>query len=73
MTRAGYKRTTISRIGAGIGIVCGVLGLLGGLTDHAWKLGPTGWFAGGILLTIIAVFVQLDGAFAFQRESAKSA
>jgi hypothetical protein len=73
MTRVGYKRTTIARIGTGAGFVCGVLGVLGSLTNHAWKLGPVGWFEGGILLAVIAIFVQLDGAFASQKESGKPA
>jgi len=71
MVRVGDKRTTISRIGAALGFVCGVLGLLGGLTNHAWRLGPVGWFDGGILLAVIAIFVQVDGAAAFQKASGK--
>ena len=62
----GSKRTTIGRIGAVLGLVCGVIGLLAGLTDHTWKLWPFGWFAGGTLLTLIALFLLLDGAIAFQ-------
>ncbi len=73
MTGVGYKRTMIARIGTAIGAGCGILGLLAGLTNHAWKLGTGGWFEGGILLTLIAMFVLLDGAFAFQKESGKSA
>ena len=73
MRSVGFKRTMIARIGAAIGFVCGILGVLAGLTNHAWKLGTGGWFEGGILLTLIAMFVLLDGAFAFQKESGKSA
>ncbi len=65
--RVGYKRTLIARLGTGLGFLCGVIGLLAGLTDHAWKLSPFGWFLGGILLTLIAVFVLVDGAMAYQR------
>ena len=68
MRIVGYKRTRIARIGAAIGFVCGVLGLLAGLTNHTWKFGPEGWFEGGILLTLIAMFVHLDGMFAFQKD-----
>ena len=68
MRNVGYKRTRIARTGAAIGFVCGVLGLLAGLTEHSWKLGPEGWFTGGILLTLIARFVLLDGMFAFQKD-----
>ena len=68
MRNVGYKRTMIARIGAAIGFVCGVLGLLAGLTNHTWKLGPAGWLDGGILLTLIAMFILLDGMFAFQKD-----
>jgi hypothetical protein len=63
----GCKRTLIARHGAGLGFVCGVIGLLACLTDHLWKLGPVGWFTGGALLTLIAVFVLVDGAIAYQK------
>lgn len=63
----GYKRTTIARIAAAVGFVCGLLGLLAGVTGHVWKLGATGWFTGGALLILIAVFVLFDGAVAFQK------
>ena len=63
----GCKRTMIARHGAGLGFVCGVIGLLAGLTGHLWKLGPVGWFTGGALLTVIAVFVLVDGAIAYQK------
>ena len=60
----GYKRILIGRIGAALGFVCGFIGLLAGLTDHTWKLWPMGWFTGGSLLTLIAVFLLLEGAIA---------
>jgi len=60
----GHRRTLGARIGAILGVVCGLIALLAGLTDHAWKFGVSGWFAGGGLL--------VDGALASQgiRESA---
>ena len=63
----GSKRTTIGRIAAALGFVCGVLGLLAGLTEHIWKLWPVGWFAGGTLLTLLALFLLVDGAIASQK------
>lgn len=63
----GSKRTTIGRIAAALGFVCGVIGLLAGLTEHIWKLWPVGWFSGGALLTLLALFLLLDGATASQR------
>jgi hypothetical protein len=68
----GCKRTVIARHGAGLGFVCGVIGLVAGLTGHSWKLGPVGWFAGGALLTLIAVFVLVDGAIAYQKSKGAS-
>ena len=69
MKDVGYKRTMIARIGAALGFVCGIIGLLAGLTGHLWKLWPLGWFTGGTLLTLIAIYVLLDGMIAFQKGS----
>ena len=63
----GAKRTMIGRIAGGLGFLCGVIGLVGGLTGHVWKLGPGGWFVGGTLLTLLALFVLVDGAIAQQK------
>ncbi len=63
----GLKRTTLARIGAGVAFLCGVIGVLAGITDHTWKLSPLGWFTGGTLLALIALFVLVDGAVAFER------
>ena len=68
MRNVGHKRRTIARIGAAMGFICGMLGLLAGLTDHNWKLGAFGWFEGGVLITLIGVFLLLDGMFAFQKD-----
>lgn len=63
----GEKRTMMARVGAALGFLCGVIGLLAGLTEHAWKLGPLGWFTGGTLLTLLAVYALVDGAIAFEK------
>ncbi len=63
----GEKRTIVARIGAALGFLCGVIGLLAGLTQHVWKLGPLGWFTGGTLLTLLAVYALVDGAIASQK------
>ena len=63
----GYKRTVIARVGAALGFVCGALGLLAGLMGYTWKLGPIGWFTGGAVVTLIALYVLLDGAIASQK------
>jgi bacteriorhodopsin len=63
----GATRTLIARIFASIGFICGIIGLAAGMEDRIWKLSPWGWFTGGILLMLIALFVLLDGAIAFQK------
>jgi len=63
----GEKRTMVAHIGAALGFLCGVIGLLAGLTQDVWKLGPLGWFTGGTLLTLLAVYALVDGAIAFQK------
>jgi hypothetical protein len=63
----GEKRTMVARAGAALGFLCGVIGLLAGLTQHSWKLAPLGWFAGGTLLTLLALYALVDGAIAFQK------
>ena len=63
----GEKRTMVARIGAALGFLCGVIGLLAGLTQPVWNLGPLEWFTGGTLLTLLAVYALVDGAIAFQK------
>ena len=63
----GIKRTIIARTAAVLGFVCGLIGVSAGLTDHAWKLGAIGWFTGGGLLLLLALFVILDATLAFRR------
>ncbi len=66
----GTKRTIIARVAGALGFVCGLIGLLAGLTGHTWKLGAIGWFTGGGLLILVAVYVLVDGAIAFQKTRA---
>lgn len=63
----GEKRTTGARVAAALGFLCGVIGLVAGLTGHAYKLGPLGWFTGGTLLALLAIYALVDGAIAFQK------
>lgn len=63
----GTKRTMVGRIGAGLGLLCGWIGLLAGITEHTWKLWPVGWFTGGTLLALLALFALLDGAIVAQK------
>ena len=63
----GLRRTTIGRIAAGLGCLCGMIGLLSSITNSLWILSPHGWGTGGILLILLAVFVLLDGAVSFEK------
>jgi hypothetical protein len=63
----GYRRMMVARIGAALGFGCGTLGLLAGLMDRTWILGYFGWFLGGSLLTLVALFALVDGAIASQK------
>ena len=54
----------VARLLVLLSLVCGVIGLVAGLSAHNWKLGPVGWFTGGGLLALIGVFVLADGAAA---------
>jgi hypothetical protein len=57
-------RTMVARLMALAAFACGVIGLVAGLTGHSWKLGPEGWFVGGVLLAVLGVFMLVDGAAA---------
>ena len=63
----GIKRIAIARIAALFGFVCGLIGISAGLTEHQWRLGAIGWFTGGGLLLLIALFVVLDATLAVRR------
>ena len=63
----GYKRTVAARVSGTLGFACGLLGLLAGLTGHAWKFGVTGWFTSGCLLGLLGILALVDGAIAAQR------
>jgi hypothetical protein len=69
----GLKRTTIARIAAGFGCLCGAIGLLTGVTKSFWVLSPHGWGTGGILLVLIALVVLVDGAVSFEKSRVLSA
>lgn len=52
----------LARVLIALAFVCGLIGLVAGLTTHMWKLGATGWFTGGGLLALIGLFMLVDGA-----------
>lgn len=68
----GSKRTRVGQIAAVLGFLCGVIGFLAGFTVHSWKLSPAGWFTGGSLLLLIALFVLVDGAIASMKTHPES-
>ena len=63
----GSTRGLIARNLAVIGFLCGLIGLLAGVQDRVWKLAPWGWFTGGMLLLLLAIYLMLDGAIAFMK------
>jgi hypothetical protein len=44
-------------------LACGAIGLAAGLIDRMWKLGPTGWFTGGIVLAVLSLITLADHYF----------
>jgi peptidoglycan/LPS O-acetylase OafA/YrhL len=60
----GQQRTMAARGAAALGFLCGLIGLVAGATVHSWKFGAIGWFTGGALLALLAVFALVDGALA---------
>lgn len=63
----GLKGTTIARIAAASGCLCGAIGLLAAITHQPLWLAPHGWGKGAILLLLIALFVLVDGMVSFEK------
>ena len=63
----GLKRTTIARIAAALGSLCGVIGLLTSVTKNMFMLAPHGWGVGSILLMLISLYVLVDGMISFEK------
>ena len=63
----GQRRILAARVAAGVGFLCGVLGLIAGAEDRFWKFGSAGWFTGGSLLVLLALVALIDGALASQK------
>ena len=59
--RVGSKRTLIARLGAGLGFLCGVIGLLAGLTHH--PASPAASPAGKAPYVVIMSPTERDGAY----------
>ncbi len=58
------RRIALARLLMLAALACGVIGLIVGLGDRVWKLGPTGWFTGGSLLAVLTLVVLADEYFA---------
>ena len=52
----------LARLGAVIGALCGVIGFFGGLAELPWRLGVSGWFSGGLLISLVSLVVLVDAA-----------
>ena len=52
----------LARLGAVIGALCGVIGFFGGLAELPWRLGVSGWFGGGLLISLVSLVVLVDAA-----------
>jgi len=63
----GLKRTTIARIAAGLGFLCGAIGLLSAITNTPMRLAPHGWSNGALLFLLTALFILVDGAVSFEK------
>ena len=56
----GDLKVTFARLLMLSAVACGIIGLVIGVVDREWKLGVTGWFTGGTLLTTLAILVLAD-------------
>ncbi len=56
------RKVMLARLGAAIGALCGVIGFFGGLAELPWRLGVTGWFSGGLLMSLVSLVVLVDSA-----------
>ena len=54
------RQTLLARLMIIGASACGVVGLAVGIIDRTWKLGVTGWFAGGTLLAALAIAILVD-------------
>ncbi len=49
-------------------VLCGLIGLIGGIVGRSWRLGAVGWFTGGTLLAVLALFLLVDMYVVLRRE-----
>ena len=54
-------KTVLARIFALAALGCGIAGVvLSFFEGRVWNLGVLGWFTGGVLLALLAIFLVLD-------------
>lgn len=65
----GLKRTTIARVAAGIGALCGAVGLLNVITNNpsTLRMAAHGWANAATLFLLIALYVLADGMVSFEK------
>ncbi len=62
-------RIWLGRLGAVGALACGILGLIVGFSDDlTWKLGTSGWFAGGAVAALLAIVMYLEDAAAARKQ-----
>ena len=67
---SGAKRTLAARLMAGTACICGVLGFTLSPPSHQTaELADFDWFAGGMLFLLLAIYLLIDGAVAFQKSN----
>ena len=49
-------------------VLCGLIGLIIGIVGRSWRLGAVGWFTGGTLLAVLALFLLVDMYVVLRRE-----
>ena len=56
-------RILLARLFMLAALACGLIGLVAGLIEKEWRLGPEGWFTGGTLLAVLSLVVLADEYF----------
>lgn len=60
-------RRLLAWLGALGALTCGIIGLVAGFAGKEWQRGATGWFTGGTVAALLAVFLLLDEYADFRR------
>ena len=59
----------LGRLGALSALVCGIIGLIAGVSDElTWKLGAEGWFAGGAVAALLSIVMYMEDAAASRKQ-----